>query len=331
MFNYYGYMAKSLNKKINMKNLKYIFLFLVTVTFCAWMWLPKSNKHQIMSETGNNNIKITISLSKDTFFIGESVFLTINIKNNSGKLDSIAILNTDELAQRILVKNNNNETSEYKGPVITYLKEKYTKIKPYEVLTYVVDLQIHYGFNSFTKNIIGFYSYFPSGKYIVRSDFAKNLYENEKLDIHSNEISFMVFEENIVENKQSQELKKIYLNSITGGSEKAKIAITSLMDLLGNYPNSAYFYKAYNDMRTYLRKYEINLIDMSNDYLAFINKYPNSPYTKTAMLLYVDNVINTQHDKKAEDLLSELETIHQNTKVSDFAIQLRQVKKFQQN
>src|SRR5688572_30770009 len=117
--------GRETKKIIQMRKIKYSFLLISTILLCAWMWLPKSFISKTHATSASNNISISASLTKDTFFVGESVPLTVKFKNVSGAVDSVALLNEDEVASRILVSDSNGQKSDYKGVYVSYTKVNY--------------------------------------------------------------------------------------------------------------------------------------------------------------------------------------------------------------
>ncbi len=310
-----------------MKKIKYTIITIVTILFCAWMWLPNPKFQNTSHLSQNNNFSIEISLPKDSFVIAESIFLTIKIKNNSGFIDSIALCNYDEVSARIKVKDNNNKESEYKGAYISYIRNRYRIFKPFEEVEFVVDVLVHYGNNRLVQNIVGFYNYFPVGRYTLKSEFDNDLTdEMNNLNLISNELTFTIIEEQ-EDLAVYEKLRDIYSKSILDGNEKKRSSIYSLLDLLGKYPNYTYYNQAYKDLNIYLKKYNMSLLDKSSDYINIIKKYPNSPYVKTAVLLYVDGMIKA-NNIKAVDVLNELVENNHGTKIAEIAEKLKQIKQF---
>lgn len=313
-----------------MKNTKYIIIVLISLFSISWTLSPQYKK---IETTENSSIKVTISLPKDTFFVGESIPLKITFKNASSKIDSIALLNEDEVAQRIEVFNQSNAKAKYKGAVLSYLKTSYKKLKPNEEMTFDVDVQYHYGFKSFTSRyIMNMYYYFEPGTYTVKSEFDKNICEDDNdLNIKSNTIKFTVIKENVGNLSELEKLTEIYTSSIFGGEDRTRTAILSLLNLLAQYPNTIYYHKAYDELRTYLVKYNIQMSDKSNEYLNFIHTYPNSNYTKTALLLYAHSIAGNSSKENAVATLQDIKNMTSNTNVSNYVDYILQMKYFKSN
>lgn len=266
-----------------------------------------------------SNIIVSISLDKESYEVGEPVLLNVKFKNNSNQVDSILNLNEDEVASNIEVTNDANKKSDFKGAVVSYLRNNYRKLQPNEEVSFRIDLMYHYGFERYVnKLILGFFSYFSSGTYSVKALFGEELENGKGKKLQSTVLIFRVKEKELMEKDSYNTLRSIYANNIFGGDAKQRESIIQLADLFVSYPEGPYYWHAFYDFDFYKKNFNISYDEkVKDDYLNFITNNPNSVYIREAISLYGESIYSTEGKQSAINKMKALKENNQNTKIAD--------------
>jgi hypothetical protein len=207
---------------------KLIFLFPAIILIMIFQFIGSETK-----SSGKPGFNIHISTNKNTYVEGEYVDIRYEITNNKPNLDSLLDLNEGTFLEKTEIKDERNVIKKYeKGEGYPYTP-RYTKFKQGETKIFEFkDINSGKGFEGC------FFSYFPSGKYTIKTV----LFELSGLPIISNSITFSVQKPEGEEYFAFEEVKSFedfYLSS-----NKTIDSIPNFIDrsisFLYKYPKSMY-------------------------------------------------------------------------------------------
>jgi hypothetical protein len=253
------------------------------------------------SKKVTGHFSCTISLEKDKFIEGESVWLIIRIKNESDIQDSIPYGSEFGIGQSLIVKNESGKISEYHGSQGFNLKIPFVKFDAYKDTTYFVEIMNKYGFkDEKTFDYGAMVSYFPQDDYSVQLN-----HYIAGGGLVSNVVRF-----NVVEPDENESIRLANLRSIYDTKDR-KERINKYYDFVNNNINSFYIPQTIWALN---RCYQVlylggqpldSLIYQIDNF--FLENYFNSYYSPFIIrTLWSYNYQQSKNEIKANDVLREI-------------------------
>ena len=196
----------------NMKIKSFVILLFISVCFFSFKTFLNDDKTENVTNDETPYLlpkfQARVDLQKNNYLEGESIWLTIKIKNVSSKKDSIPYFIKPELYKNVVLKNFNNQYPNDLSVVYEYLKIPYTVFNPFEEKICMIQLNINYRFASVDSSEGR--KYFAPGNYTVKFSYAGA----SGIVMHSNELTFSVVPPEGNAFKDLQELEKLSIKYI---------------------------------------------------------------------------------------------------------------------
>src|SRR4030095_13252402 len=271
----------------------------------------KIMKFQNIMERTSSDIKIDLSLDKQSYLENESIILHIKVKNNSNETDSIKNLIPYRISNSILLKNNKGEMLPYSS-LIMDITTTYTLIQPNKELNFDINLIESNGSKKLESADILRRNFLPGGSYSVGLLMDKNTYGRE---LSSNIISFEIKEPTGQEKLDLDNLKQIY--KIKDGIERSlQYRDFAFNNIQSNYMETAFM--SYDMIRIFDNKKE-HTKTLIEDYKNFIEIKPNAIQIGL-ILLHCYHLIESDYSKTdASDFLKTVIINHTNDKAGSEA------------
>lgn len=281
-----------------MKNKKYLFvsLFLILITLFL---IFKFNINALSSD-----FDLKISVEKESYLLGEDVFVKFTIINEGKYLDSVSNFSDGTLSSYAEINSDKMASLPFFERPPLPLTGYYQKIKPGEKIEIIAMINAFRGSEGAPT-----LTYFSVGDYSLRGVYKDNLNRIVK----SNKIEFKIKEPEGNELKAFEDFK--YFVNFYNEHEKKRITqednilfINKAVDFLYKYPTSIYSGKILN--RSYSSRYYGNYkCDDSflKDVEFYISNNPNSNDIK----YLIGNIASLFHNKlggkeKAKEYLNRL-------------------------
>ncbi|MDD5360527.1 MAG: hypothetical protein PHN88_00225 [Ignavibacteria bacterium] len=261
--------------------------------------------------------ELSVSSLKDTYLLGEDVYIKFTIENKGKLVDSLFNFSDGTLAFSSEIRNDNNTPIPYEGNVSDIYF--YQKINPGEKK----DILANVGALRGPEGSPGF-SYFPLGNYTTRGVYKD---ANGKI-IKSNKIKFKVIQPEGTEAKAFEDFKYFpnYFNKFRNRTitKEDNILLTEKsIEFLYKYPNSVYtgkiltqncFARYYADY-----KYDEQLLKDIEYYISNNSRSPDNLSLlyrastlceklggKTKAIEYFDKLRNNIKSKELDSLIAQL-------------------------
>jgi hypothetical protein len=243
-------------------------------------------------EAHSQQLRLEISLSKQVYLKGESIWLDATLTNISqDSVRSLCGLCIPCQCQfSVQVTDKKGENLNYTGPRWDFVPGSGFLINPGESFYECLDLTEYFGELKSLED--HFFKQLKPGKYSVKSRYAM-----KGKSIYSNEIVFEIKSPSGSEEEAYNLLKKAW----TLFFQKKRIEMReNLREIVIQYPNSAYAEKAYKEL--FLT-------------VELIEKCPNSGYTENALVRLTDTLSLEQKHKSLHEVINK----HPSTRSAKFA------------
>jgi hypothetical protein len=270
------------------------------------------NKDNGQNSKMNSNIKVKLSLRKETYRFGEIVYLKIDFENTAAKADSLININRHEIKNYIEVMDLETGNILPLGDVETntYLKDPELVIEPGKSVSYETDLSYLYGNKKISNNPYGQKTIFDKGRYEVTFDY-------DNANLNSNITSFKVDELEKSRISEYNDLVKAYTSYKKENYTEFKI--NQYEKFLSKYPNSIYADQVFRNL-AFLKFMENKKLDESfqQKILDNIQKFPESFYIGEYIVysLQINYIIQANEGKK-QSIRNKLSDLLKNTKSLD--------------
>jgi hypothetical protein len=269
-------------------------------------------------QTDNSNFSISISLDKQDFLQGENIWLTVKIKNESGKIDSLPQLDKYVLMEGISIKNLSRGAVllQYHGAMVDYSGIRYEVFQPNEEKVFEYELQHIYGDN-FPKGSHDYSHYFSAGNYELSQSFSYQKYVNPALI--SNKVLFNVKEPTGIEKEAFNELIKIYQIPLGDVKPKSKNQTDAYITFMKIFPNSVYLERAmdYSLINRDIEGYKFDETFIA-DGLEYIDRNPDSRICSAIIHYTIRLMKSTKAENEIIEFLKDLSKKYPNTRTKTY-------------
>lgn len=266
--------------------------------------------------TNSSNIIISITTNKNTYFELEPVWLSINIRNESERIDSVDIADDVDLLSNLLVTYNKNFQINYHYLSIEHLPS-YIKIIPGQEKQYNIEILNGYG-NREIENQVNYapISYFIEGNYNIQShlNFSNGI-------IYSNITSFKVIKPDSSELHTFKNILNIY-ETDTNNQNNHKNEAVELKKIINDHSQSVYVEQAfYYYVVTIVQNKQLLEKGFIDDCLSFFDIHPNSYYNYDILRLSLRPFVKINGKSKTlvKEYLVNLKEKYPNTEISKAA------------
>lgn len=229
------------------------------------------------ANNGKAEFKVKLSLDKDKFLEGESIFCHVSFVNNSQNSDSLIYEAINEDFNQMELKKSDGSKIVINGFISDFVgRVPYVKFSPHQVHEDILNLLKYRG------NVILKHATLGMRMYLSKGDYTLNYKYNTLV---SNEISFTVSEPQDMERYVLNRLIEAYeipdINFRTADSIILKKDI--YYDIVLNHPESIYWEEAvyrYNEESNWL-KLDYTDIHINKE---FVKRFPNSYFIRHVLI-----------------------------------------------
>ena len=321
-----SYLTSKINKRTYNCSRKlfiiFLFLSLFTSHFSHSFSKPVLDWESEIKKQNKDNFTFNISTEKDTFCEGEDVIILLNVKNENSYPDSLLFMDDDKF---IKIKDENNNTLLFHGPVVTYAGKYFIHFIPNETKEFIHDAI----FDDFGNIIINYNAfilrcYFKSGNYSITYEYY-NYDTKEK--INSNTINISIIKPEGKNDQAFMDLKTLSKITDSTGIDD-KFQIDKIFKYLDMNQESVYYpqiFRKYLFIRAFDKiKYNYGVI---NEVENFLKIYNNTVIGALSSWYIMDISIKYGGGKsEAIEKMNELIQKYPNTRVSKKAEELLQSK-----